>query len=311
MKERTLLSFKLISTHLVLIPILSVISLFIKRDLFLSPIITQTVLIIIFLSGYWEFPGLKTRLIYCISMEAVILLIFFYRLLFPVNLTTNWFIVLLLIIPELILLFELIKIFIVIFSKRNNPVEIQFPFRDGKYLVTDGGDSKLSRLMNYHFYSPVHKKNKTNSSMRFATDIVKLNAHSGSYMPLNNNDYAIFGEKVYCPFSGTVIKAENNIDDNIPYSGGYPYNTGNTIIIRNNNCYFLIGHLKKGSIIVTNGDQVNGNDLIAEAGNSGFTERPHIHMQLIYCENEDYWHGYGISITFKNKNLYKNRLIEI
>jgi len=46
-----------------------------------------------------------------------------------------------------------------------------------------------------------------------------------------------------------------------------------------------------------------------KAGNSGMSERPHIHMQLMKCEGDDYWKGLGISMQFRGKNLYKNRLI--
>jgi murein DD-endopeptidase MepM/ murein hydrolase activator NlpD len=63
------------------------------------------------------------------------------------------------------------------------------------------------------------------------------------------------------------------------------------------------------SISLKPGDDVNAGDLIAEAGNSGFSERPHIHMQLIRSNSENYWTGRGVSIEYRGKNLYKNRLI--
>jgi murein DD-endopeptidase MepM/ murein hydrolase activator NlpD len=164
--------------------------------------------------------------------------------------------------------------------------------------------------MNYHFYSPIHKKNRTNNSMKFATDIVKVNSSKKTFLPPNNEDYLIFEEEVYCPMAGSIIKVENGIEDNIPYSGNYPYNTGNTVVIKNNDYYFLIGHLKKGSITVKLGDSVQQNDLIAKAGNSGYSERPHIHMQLISSQTDNYWKGLGVNISFQNKNLYKNRQIK-
>jgi hypothetical protein len=207
------------------------------------------------------------------------------------------------------LLFEIAKMFIVIFRHDKNRSEIIFPFRQGKYLVTDGGNSKTSRLMNYHFYSPVHMKNKTNYSMLFATDIVRIDNQRRRFLPAQNEDYPIFGEKVFSPVSGVVVRVENSINDNTPYSGGYPYNTGNTIVIRNDSRYFLLGHLKKGSIIVKAGDVISGNDYLAEAGNSGYSERSHIHMQLVECDTENFWKGIGISIAFNNKNLFKNRII--
>jgi murein DD-endopeptidase MepM/ murein hydrolase activator NlpD len=143
--------------------------------------------------------------------------------------------------------------------------------------------------------------------MKFATDIVKIDRSKKTFLPPDNEDYPIFEEEVYCPMAGSVIKVENGIEDNIPYSGNYPYNTGNMVVIKNNNYYFLIGHLKKGSIRVKLGDFVQQNDLIAKAGNSGYSERPHIHMQLISSQTDNYWKGLGVNISFQSKNLYKNR----
>jgi len=168
-------------------------------------------------------------------------------------------------------LFLLIKIFIVIFKHEKAALEIVFPFKEGKYLISDGGNSRISRLMNYHFYDPVHKKKKTNLSMLFATDIVKIKNYGSNYLPHENDDYPIFGEKVFSPVSGIVVKVENGIKDNIPYSGHYPYNIGNSV----------------------------------------YSERPHIHIQLINSLTDKYWTGTGISLEYKGKNLYKNRLIKV
>jgi hypothetical protein len=216
----------------------------------------------------------------------------------------------LLVILQTYLFYELIKISIVILRPDKNYIEINFPLKNGLYLITDGGNSKISRFMNYHFYSPVHKKNGTNNSMKFATDIVKIDPSKKSFLPPDNEDYPIFEEEVYCPIAGSVIKVENGIEDNIPYCGNYPYNTGNTVVIKNNDYYFLIGHLKKGSIRVKLGDSVQQNDLIAMVGNSGYSERPHIHMQLISSQTDNYWKGVGVNISFQNKTLYKNRQIK-
>jgi len=58
------------------------------------------------------------------------------------------------------------------------------------------------------------------------------------------------------------------------------------------------------SIVVKEGDKVRANDLIGSAGNSGWTERPHLHMQLINSVSDN-------SVRFKDMNLYKNRLVKI
>jgi hypothetical protein len=310
MKERTVLSLKLLSTHIILLPTLLLVSFLINRDLYILLTISQTLLIILFFSGYWEFLGLRFRVLYSCLIQTLILILFYYKISLPFSLSPNIFLVIFLCILQIILLSELIKILIVILRYENNSLEITFPLKNGLYLITDGGNSKISRLMNYHFYSPVHKKNRTNNSMKFATDIVKIDQSIKKFMPLNNEDYPIFGEKVFCPINGTVIKVVNNIDDNIPYSGNYPYNTGNTLIIKDSNYYFLIGHLKKGSIRINTGDYVHQNDLLAEVGNSGYSERPHVHMQLIFSQTENIWTGHGTNISFQNNNLFKNRKIK-
>jgi hypothetical protein len=212
---------------------------------------------------------------------------------------------------ELYFILLLFRILRVIFGREKENLEISFPLRNGKYLVTDGGNSRISRLMNYHFHSKVHKRKGTNQSMLFATDIVKISNQKHRFLPLRNENYPIFGENFYCPMNGTVVKTSNDTDDNLPFSGNYPYNTGNTIVIKNGDFYFLAGHLKKGSIIVKEGDIVVQNVLLAQCGNSGMSERPHLHIQLMKCHDDNYWKGTGVNMTFKGKNLYKNRKIEI
>jgi hypothetical protein len=295
----------------ILLPFLIFISLIINKDSFLLVSITQTVLIILLLSGYWEFLGLRFKRIYFFSSEAILILVLLLRLLYLNKTGNNLYLVVILALLQFWLSFLLVKIIISIFRREKEAIEIVFPFRQGKYLITDGGNSRISRLMNYHYFSPVHMKKKTNLSMLFATDIVKIKNSGSNYLPPENDSYPIFGEKVFSPAGGVVVMVENGIKDNVPYSGNYPYNTGNTIVIRQGNNYLLLGHLKMDSIRVKEGDIINANDLIAEAGNSGYSERPHIHIQLINSLTDSYWSGKGVSMEYKGKNLYKNRLIRL
>jgi murein DD-endopeptidase MepM/ murein hydrolase activator NlpD len=73
----------------------------------------------------------------------------------------------------------------------------------------------------------------------------------------------------------------------------------------------LLGHLKMGSVIVKPGQEILAGDPVAESGNSGYSERPHIHIQLIESNSENYWKGTGIPITFERRNLFKNRIVRI
>lgn len=310
MKERNQIGFKLIVSHFFLVIILLTVSIIMKSDSYLFLSITQTILIILYLSGYWEFFGFRFRMIYAAICEILIIA----GLIWKINespLNSNILLTSGLIIFQVFLIFQLIKILIVIFERGQKFIEIEFPLKNGLYLITDGGNSKISRLMNYHFYSPTHRKNKTNNSMLYATDIVKISDDNHSFLPKTNNKYPIFNEGIYSPIDGIIEKVVNNIDDNVPFAGNYPYNTGNTVVIKKDNYYLLLGHLKKDSIKVKVGEIVQRNDLLGLAGNSGWTERPHLHMQLIESENENYWKGVGICMKFRNKNLYKNRKIKM
>jgi hypothetical protein len=309
MKERTILALKLISSHLLLLPLILFFCVFFPPLTIPILSVVQSLLIIIYLTGYWEFFGLKMKVLYSLFMELLIVTLFILTISSSnaVSISLGSFIIFGII--QVYLIFLLVKIILVIFKIEKNSIEISFPLKNGNYLITDGGNSKISRLMNYHYYSPIHKRKGTNNSMKFATDIVKSDRSKKAFLPPDNKDYSIFSEKVYSPIDGIVFKIEKDIEDNIPFSGNYPYNTGNTVVIRNDNIYFLIGHLKKGSIKVNPGDRVCANELIAEAGNSGFSERPHIHMQLILSPIENYWTGSGLSMIYSGKNLYKNRLI--
>lgn len=181
----------------------------------------------------------------------------------------------------------------------------------GTFLVSDGGNSKISRMMNYHYHSNVHKQKGTSVSMMHATDIVMLNnLRYDSFFPRRNEDYPIFGEYVYAPMDGEVVKVENSIPDNTPYSGKYPYNAGNIVVIKKGCLYLLLGHLHYNSVVVKQGNKVRMNDLIGQAGNSGFSERPHIHMQLMESNSENYWKGTGVSVSFGVDCVYKNKIIK-
>jgi hypothetical protein len=312
MNQRTKIAIRLISTHLLLIMALICASAFVKGDAFLFLSISQTTLLILYFTGYWEFVGRRFKNIFCVLMEALILLTLVWKLYCQTNSGHSQYLLIALVLLQIQLLKQLIKIIYVIYMKDKLSVEIELPFKNGAYLVSDGGNSKMSRMMNYHYYSPVHIKNNTNNSMLYATDIVKINEDRAfNFLPKRNEEYPIFNEKIYSPMDGVVVKAENDIPDNIPFADEFPYNTGNTVVIKKDDYYFLLGHMRQGSVAVKVGDVVKAGDLLGHAGNSGWTERPHVHMQLMKSDTDKYWHGTGVCIQYKNKNLYKNRLIKI
>ena len=86
-------------------------------------------------------------------------------------------------------------------------VEIEFPLRGGVYSISHGG---ASTTLNYHYAYP----NQT-----YAIDIVKLNAwgmrKKTISTPSKPEEYEIYGEPVYSPVDGTVIKTIDGKSDEL------------------------------------------------------------------------------------------------
>ncbi|MBU3133726.1 M23 family metallopeptidase [Clostridium gasigenes] len=286
--------------------------------------IIETVIYIFFVGNFifllfktapWEFTNYYSRYVL-----ALIYLIVAFRNLFMINtgiqgiFDIKVFKDVLVLVPSLILMYFNISS-IRASKKPEDCINLSFPFKDGKYIITDGGDGKISSLLNYHNKAQIHKNGKSNTSMRYATDIAKLNKFGFTVtncLTKKNKNYEIFNEKVYCPCEATVVEIVNGIEDNIPFSGKYPYNVGNRIILKIDNYYIVMGHLAKDSIAVKVGDRVKSGQQLAIIGNSGLTPRPHLHMQVSKCEDGQYWQGKGVPIFFND--LYypiKNKIIKV
>ena len=262
---------------------------------------------------YWEYTNFYLRYMYCFLIIIGILSII-YRIIFTPNIvfgelsnlanqleTVIW-----------IIAFIIIDISIILSKiKKKNSYTLAFPFKNGQFLVIDGGDGKKSYFSNYHYYGWKRKNVKNYYSMRFATDIIKLNKYgfaNSKILSSSNEDYNIYGEKVYSPVEGEVVKVILNEDDNIPY-GKLPNKSGNQITIKNGNYYISLYHFKKDTIVVNLGQKLKVGDYLGQVGNSGYSSRPHFHIQVVYSEDNNYWLGKGIPIIFNNRYPVKNCLI--
>lgn len=202
----------------------------------------------------------------------------------------------------------------------DTPVHLSFPLKSGVYAVFEGGNGEMSPSMNYHFTNQGFTRMGINTSMRFATDIEKLNSfgnsRTGGLFPTDFNKYAIYDETVYSPCDGTVFQVVNDQENVAPYSDHKPFNLGNTIIIKTGDVYVAMGHLLKGSITVKVGDNVTSGQPIASVGCSGLADCPHLHIQVMKASQVsellqgDYsvWFYRGLPIIFDGKLPVKNTL---
>jgi urea transporter len=145
-------------------------------------------------------------------------------------------------------------------------LQIKLPFL-GEWHISQGHDGEYT-----------HKGEWAN-----AWDFVLLDRDLSQYDNGGNDlkDYYCFGQNVIAPADGSVVFAEDGIDDNIAGEINTVKNWGNTVIIKHAEGLFSkVCHLKKGSVSVKSGDNVHYRQLIGKVGNSGRSPYPHLHFQL-------------------------------
>ena len=179
-------------------------------------------------------------------------------------------------------------------------VELTYPLRDGVYYVGGGG---TSRWINGHQAFP---------PQNYALDIVRLNVFGNRAIIGDQADlqrYAIFGNPIYSPCSGTVVHAVYDQPDQLPPNTDVVNLAGNYVLIACYDVEILLAHMKQGSIVVTKGDMVEEGEILGAVGNSGNTSQPHLH---IHAErggiSGKILDGEGVPIIFGNRFLARNSL---
>lgn len=177
--------------------------------------------------------------------------------------------------------------------ENENTLSLEFPLKDGIYIVGHGGDTPL---INYH---------NVTETQKYALDISKLNAIGtrvwGVY-PKELDRYAIFEEQLYSPCDGTVKGVTGGYKDLNPPERGDGHPAGNHVVLNCDGVEIYIAHMKQNSIVVDSADVVQVGDLLGEVGNSGNTSEPHLH---IHGEKD----GVGVPILFNDRFLVRNSLV--
>lgn len=124
------------------------------------------------------------------------------------------------------------------------------------------------------------------------------------------NDYVIYGEPIYSPCNGTVVKVIDEYDDLKPPNTDKIHLAGNYILIESDGVEILLAHLKKGSNKVNVGDAVTTNTLLGQVGNTGNTSEPHLHMHIEKGgEPNTILNGEAVPFTINKQFLVRGNLI--
>ncbi|WP_276131694.1 M23 family metallopeptidase [Polluticoccus soli] len=173
-------------------------------------------------------------------------------------------------------------------------VALQFPLKTGKYFILQGGKGLPANLFHYSYRGAI-----------YAIDIARLDERGNRAKKIFSNrleDYHIFNDTVYSPCAGRIVNVRNDNPDNIPPHRERGPSNLNAVLIETDSFYVFMGHFRKGSVIVSEGQTVRAGQALAQVGNSGMSLEPHLHIQAHTKKPGQSWYsGAPLYIEFDGK----------
>jgi Peptidase family M23 len=157
------------------------------------------------------------------------------------------------------------------------------PLRGNNYVAADGCCDSIRHVrallpLNGAFYL----------SQRFAVDWEQIDDEGRIFRgdPKDVRSYRIYGAPVLAVADATVVATRNDLPDQVPgkLPDGLPIDEadGNFAILRiGDGAYALYAHMQPGSVRLSVGDRVRRGDHIGNVGNSGNSQAPHLHFQMM------------------------------
>jgi hypothetical protein len=157
----------------------------------------------------------------------------------------------------------------------------------------------------HHFRGQITLNGVTRVPQRFAQDWVYVDPSTGQVASGNVSlakNFLGYGKEIYAVANGTVVDSLDGLPDIETIYSAPPVTVataaGNYVIIDiGNNKYACYAHMIPGSVRVKTGDIVKEGDLIGLMGNSGNSDLPHLHFQVVpdipmFLGAEGYPHEY-------------------
>jgi murein DD-endopeptidase MepM/ murein hydrolase activator NlpD len=157
------------------------------------------------------------------------------------------------------------------------------PLRGQGYVAADGCCDSIRHVrallpLNGRFYL----------AQRFAVDWERIDDAARVFRgdAKDVRSYRIYGDPVLAVADATVVAARNDLQDQPPgkLPEGLPIDEadGNFVILDiGGGAYALYAHMAPKSVRVTAGDRVRRGDHLGDVGNTGNSQAPHLHFQLM------------------------------
>jgi hypothetical protein len=159
-------------------------------------------------------------------------------------------------------------------------VDLTFPLQGGEYLIVHGG-SNLQINPHMKTLDESVPRFRAYRGQSYGIDILKIDRfglRANGILPDDLAAYRIYGEPVVAPCAGTIVQAIEGFPD-MPIPQVDPQNrAGNHVILRCGEVDVLLAHFRPQSLAVQAGMTVQVGDRLAEVGNSGASNEPHLHI---------------------------------
>ena len=188
-------------------------------------------------------------------------------------------------------------------------VDLASPLGQGTYLIANGGSGPS---INAHatVLDQSIARHRSYWGQGHGVDIIAIDRwgfRAAGLLPADPYQYVIFGRPVSAPCAGEVIAAVDGLPDMQVPRVDRDHLAGNHVILRCSGADILLGHFRRGTVIVRVGDKLSVGDAIAQVGNSGNTSEPHLHVHAQEPGTADApFSGAPIPIRITGRYLVRN-----
>lgn len=192
------------------------------------------------------------------------------------------------------------------------PVVIGSPMKGAGWVVME-----TTLPTTHHFVMPVTINNVTTVDQRYAQDWFYIDPVNGSAAAGNATlakNFLGYKKELLAVASGTVVDVRDGIPDNelIYHLPPFAFETGtgnNVIIDIGDGRYACYCHIIPGSIRVKKGETVKEGDVIGLLGNSGMSDVPHLHFEVV-TGKPSIIGGEGYPFVFREYDQIADRINE-
>ena len=189
-----------------------------------------------------------------------------------------------------VICFAIYTIFLSNHSIPSGAVSLEYPLKNGTFWIAQSGKTWFAHK------TPLEK---------YALDIVRFPALA-SFFEFRDTSLELdvtFCTPIFSPCLGQVKIVKDGVSDQPIGIKNPAEGSGNTVVVNCNGFDVMMGHFKKNSIKVKEGDKVKVGEELGQVGNSGNSDGPHLHIQA-YSTNASTGEKAPLPIIFKGRYLF-------